>query len=90
MANEAHAVLYSRQGKVALELAGEINGSVAAEACYRIELGIEVPERAAITEGGKAEKLGDLKAGDRVRVRWVRTGDGLVADSIAVLGTKAP
>ncbi len=53
-------------------------------------LGIEVPDRAAITGGGKTEKLGDLKAGDRVRVRWVRTEDGLVADSIAVLGTKAP
>lgn len=52
-------------------------------------LGIQVPERAAITVGGKPDQLKDLKAGDRVRVRWIRTADGLVAESVAVLGAKA-
>ena len=38
MARNFHTVFYSRDGKVTLELAGVIDGSKAAEVCYRIEL----------------------------------------------------
>ncbi len=37
MGKNFHSVIYSREGKVTLELAGEIDGSSAAEVCYRIE-----------------------------------------------------
>jgi hypothetical protein len=53
-------------------------------------LGIEVPEGLSIAAGGKTKKLEDLKTGDRVRLRWIREKDRLVAESIAVIGAKAP
>lgn len=53
-------------------------------------LGVEVPEGLAITVGGKTKKLDDLKAGDRVRLRWIREENRLAAESIAVVGAKAP
>ncbi|MBI4841359.1 MAG: hypothetical protein HY803_09860 [candidate division NC10 bacterium] len=53
-------------------------------------LGVEVPEGLAITVGGKTKKLDDLKAGERVRLRWIREENRLVAESIAVVGAKAP
>ena len=53
-------------------------------------LGVEVPERLAVTAEGKTRKLEDLKAGDRVRLRWNREENRLVAESIAVAGAKAP
>lgn len=37
MAKNFCSVFYSREGRVALELAGNIDGSSAAELCYRIE-----------------------------------------------------
>lgn len=37
MARNFHTVFHSREGRVALDLAGEIDGSSAAELCYRIE-----------------------------------------------------
>ena len=53
-------------------------------------LGVEVPEGLAITVGGKTKKLDDLKAGERVRLRWIREENRLVAESISVIGAKAP
>lgn len=53
-------------------------------------LGVEVREDLAISAGGKTKKLEDLKTGDRVRLRWIREKDRLVAESIAVIGAKAP
>lgn len=53
-------------------------------------LGVDVPEGLAITVGGKTKKLDDLKAGERVRLRWVRDENRLTAQSIAVVGAKAP
>lgn len=53
-------------------------------------LGVEVPEGLAITVGGKTKKLEDLKTGDRVRLRWIREENRLVAESIEVVGAKAP
>lgn len=38
MAKNFHSVIYSREGKVTLELAGEIDGSSAAEVCHRIQM----------------------------------------------------
>jgi uncharacterized OB-fold protein len=53
-------------------------------------LGIEVPDGLAVTAGGKTRKLEDLKAGDRVRLRWIREENRLVAASLAVVEAKAP
>jgi hypothetical protein len=53
-------------------------------------LGIEVPEGLSIAAGGKTKKLEDLKTGDRVRLRWIREEDRLVAETISVIGAKAP
>ncbi len=53
-------------------------------------LGLEVPESLAITVGGKTKKLEDLRTGERVRLRWIREKDRLVAESIEVLAAKAP
>ncbi len=53
-------------------------------------LGVEVPAGLAITAGGKTKKLEDPKSGERVSLRWVREKDRLVAESIAVVGAKAP
>lgn len=36
-ARNFHSVFYGRDGKVTIELAGRIDGSSAAEVCYRIE-----------------------------------------------------
>jgi Cu/Ag efflux protein CusF len=52
-------------------------------------LGVEVPEGAAITAGGKTKKLEELKTGDRVRLRWIREENRLVAESISVISAKA-
>jgi hypothetical protein len=52
-------------------------------------LGVEVPENVAIAAAGKTRKLEDLKTGERVRLRWIREENRLVAESIAILGTKA-
>ncbi len=38
MARNFHALFYSRDGKVTIELAGRMDGSSAAELCYRIEM----------------------------------------------------
>ncbi len=53
-------------------------------------LGVEVPKGATITTGRGARKLEDLKAGERVRLRWVREENRLVAETISVIGAKAP
>ena len=53
-------------------------------------LGVEVSERLAITVGGKTGKLEDLRTGERVRLRWTREKDRLVAESIEVEGAKTP
>ena len=53
-------------------------------------LGVEVPEGLAVTAGGKTKKLEELQPGDRVRLRWIREENRLVAASIALLGSKAP
>lgn len=53
-------------------------------------LGVEVPEGLAITAGGKTKKLEDLKEGERVSLRWIREENRLVAESLAVVGAKAP
>ncbi|OGB92626.1 MAG: hypothetical protein A3G35_11520 [candidate division NC10 bacterium RIFCSPLOWO2_12_FULL_66_18] len=53
-------------------------------------LGVEVPERLAVTAEEKTRKLEDLKTGDRVRLRWNREENRLVVESIAVVGGKAP
>lgn len=53
-------------------------------------LGVEVPGGLAITVGGKTKKLEDLRTGERVRLRWIRAKDRLVAESIAIVGAKAP
>lgn len=53
-------------------------------------LGVEVPEGLAISAGAKTGKLEDLETGDRVRVRWIREENRLVAESISVIGAKAP
>ncbi len=52
-------------------------------------LGVEVPESLAITVGGKTKKLEDLRTGERVRLRWIREKDRLVAESIDLVGAKA-
>lgn len=52
-------------------------------------LGVEVPESLAISAGGGTKKLEDLKVGERVRLRWIREEDRLVAESIAVVSPKA-
>lgn len=42
MARNFHSVSYRHEGKVRLELAGDMDGSVAAEVCYRIQtLGVQ-------------------------------------------------
>ncbi len=53
-------------------------------------LGVVVPDGLAVTIGGKAKQLEDLKAGERVRLRWIREQDRLVAESIEVVAAKAP
>jgi len=53
-------------------------------------LGVEVPKGATITTGRGARKLEDLKAGERVRLRWIREENRLVAETISVIGAKAP
>ncbi len=53
-------------------------------------LGVEVPEGLAVTVGGKTKRLEDLKPGERVRLRWNRERDRLVAESIEVMGPKVP
>lgn len=53
-------------------------------------LGVEVPKDLAITAGGKTKRLEDLKEGERFSLRWIREKDRLVAESIEVIGAKAP
>ncbi|MBI4537440.1 MAG: hypothetical protein HY712_05735 [candidate division NC10 bacterium] len=53
-------------------------------------LGVVVPRDLAIGAGGKTKKLEDLKAGDRVRIRWIRKDNELVAESVGLAGAKAP
>jgi len=53
-------------------------------------LGVEVTEGGVIAAGGKTGKLEDLKTGDQVRLRWIREENRLVAESISVIGAKAP
>ncbi len=53
-------------------------------------LGVVVPANLAIKDDGKTKTLEELKAGDRVRIRWARTENELVAESIAVVERKSP
>ena len=53
-------------------------------------LGVEVPEGLNITAAGKTKKLEDLKAGERVRLSWIRGENRLVAEAVSVIGAKAP
>ena len=48
-------------------------------------IGVEVPETAKIMQGKAAKTLGDIKIGDRVRMKYDRTNDKLVADQIRIL-----
>ena len=53
-------------------------------------LGVEVPEGASVVTAKGGKKLEEIKTGDRVRLRWIREENRLVADSISVIGPKAP
>lgn len=52
-------------------------------------LGVEVPKGLAVTAGEKTKKLEDLRTGERVRLRWNREKDRLVAESIDLLAAGA-
>jgi len=48
-------------------------------------VGVDVPATATIHEGKATKTLADLKVGDRVWLKYDRTNDKLVADSIRIL-----
>ncbi|HSB72416.1 MAG TPA: hypothetical protein VLT62_24055 [Candidatus Methylomirabilis sp.] len=48
-------------------------------------VGVDVPASAKIHEGKAAKTLADIKVGDRVWMKYDRTSDKLVADSIRIL-----
>jgi len=48
-------------------------------------VGVDVPATTIIREGKAAKKLEDIKVGDRVRMRWDRLDNQLVADRIHIL-----
>ena len=52
-------------------------------------LGVEVPEGVTIVTAKGGKKLEEIKTGDRVRLRWIREENRLVAESITVEG-RAP
>ncbi|HSB71780.1 MAG TPA: STAS domain-containing protein [Candidatus Methylomirabilis sp.] len=68
-----HSVICSREGKLTLELAGEIDGSSAAEICYRIE---RLNLRACSLDFSRVETIGVF--GARVLARGLKAlrGDG--------------
>ncbi len=49
-------------------------------------VGAYVFDQTKITEGRSEKGLGDVKVGDRVWIRWKKTDDALIADSIRILG----
>jgi hypothetical protein len=49
-------------------------------------VGADVLEQTQITQGNTEKTLTDLKAGDRVWIRWKKTADALIADAIRILG----
>ncbi len=48
-------------------------------------VGADVFDQTKITQGNAEKSLADLKVGDRVWIRWKKTPDTLVADSIRIL-----
>lgn len=48
-------------------------------------IGVEVPDTAKITRGKAVKTLADIKVGDRVRMKYDRMSDRLVADQIRIL-----
>ena len=52
-------------------------------------LGVEVPEGVTVVTAKGGKKLEEIKTGDRVRLRWIREENRLVAESITVEG-RAP
>ena len=49
------------------------------------DVGVQVPDNAKITQGKATKSLADIKIGDRVWMKYDRTGDKLVADLIHIL-----
>ena len=48
-------------------------------------IGVEVPDTAKITQGKATKTLADIKVGERVWMKYDRTGDKLEADQIHIL-----
>ena len=53
-----------------------------------LDVGVDVPDRAIIREGKANKTLADVRVGDRVWMKYERTSNGLVADSIRILKPK--
>jgi hypothetical protein len=52
-------------------------------------VGVDVTSRTAIREGKAKKTLQDIASGNRVLLRWRRTGDHLVANQITILPHKS-
>ncbi len=54
----------------------------------RMIVGVEVPESAAIIVKGKSGRLGDIRVGDRLTLRYIREEHRLVTKRIEVSGQR--
>jgi hypothetical protein len=50
-----------------------------------LDVGVDVTDKTIIREGKANKTLGDIKVGDRVWMKYEKTSDKLVADSIRIL-----
>ncbi len=50
-----------------------------------LDVGVDITDKTIIREGKANKTLGDIKVGDRVWMKYEKTGNGLMADSIRIL-----
>jgi len=50
-----------------------------------LDVGVDVTDKTIVREGKANKTLGDIKVGDRVWMKYEKTSDKLVADSIRIL-----
>ena len=57
----------------------------AMEGSKSLDIGVDITDKTIIREGKATKTLADLKIGDRVRLKYEKTADKLVADDIRIL-----
>jgi len=80
------AIIHRVRGEVtAVEPGARTMTVKAMQGKQELTVGVDVTDKTVIRQGKAHKTLGDIKVGDRVWMKYERTGDKLVAENIHIL-----